>query len=326
MKVLVIGGTYFLGKSYVEQLVDEKWSRAKTEDKIEIYLLNRGSKGKPDGVDKVYKLDRHEARGRKGMELRGESFDVIVDFCAYREGDIASLVNDLSLSFDQYIFISTCDVYERFSNEELDETAPLEKREFSGEEGEYISGKVRLEEELRTVCEEKGAAYTSIRPAFIYGPGNYAPREGIYFNWLNNAGEILQPFDATGYFQLVYVEDVARAIFLTTGNRAAYNQAYNVCGTQLDTYSSFFKALQKAVRPKKVRCVYMTVAEIEKKHISLPFPLTEEESENYLGEKIQELGLNYIKLEDGLEKSYRSYEKEALQQATYVKPPKLILK
>lgn len=310
MRVLVIGGSYFSGRAFVVQLLQDKWSRRPGQ--LEIILINRGTRPSPEGVDKVYKLDRHNSEGLSKCPIKGSHFDTVVDFCAYNQGDIEGLVNALGITFEQYIFISTCDVYERFTGQELDETSAFETREFPGEEGAYITGKVRLEEELVRVCKEKGGHYTSIRPAMIYGPGNYAPREGIYFNWIAKAAQILQPFNATGYFQLVYVEDVARAIFLVCGNKACYDVAYNVGGIELQSYYTFRNALIRAV-PVKFHTVYMTVDEIAKKNIDLPFPLLEEESETYLGERIVELGLNYTDLQTGLRKSWNYFIESEIQ-------------
>ncbi|MCR5790781.1 MAG: NAD-dependent epimerase/dehydratase family protein [Lachnospiraceae bacterium] len=322
MRILIIGGTLFLGRAFANLMVREKW---KTMDPVEIILINRGNAKKPDGVDKMLAADRHNGAALQNLGLRGELFDAVVDFCAYEEKDIAFLVQNLGIRFTQYIFISTCDVYKRFEGRRLDENGPLEDRVFPGEEGAYVAGKVKLEEELKQVCREKKAHYTSIRPSMIYGPNNYAPREGIYFNWINKAGQIIQPFNATGFFQLVYVEDVAKAIFLTLGNKDAYDQAFNVCGTDVENYLTFFKGLQHAITGRKIRCVYMTVDEIRKKNIGLPFPLTEEESEEYRGNRIQELGLTYTSLGDGLAASWDAFEKEQYEQKTYIQPPKLVL-
>ncbi len=306
MRVLIIGGTYFLGRAFTLNLLEEKWKRTIKDEQIEIYLLNRGNMPAPEGINGFLKADRHDAGTLAGSEFYGQSFDIIVDFCAYEEKDIESLTEALDLSFDQYIFISTCDVYKHFEGELQDENAPFEDRMYPGEEGEYINGKVKLEAELIRVCAERKAHYTSIRPSYIYGPGNYAPREGIYFNWINKSGQILQPFDATGHFQLVYVDDLAKAIALVIRNEVAYDRAFNVCGTEMYTYSSFFKSLKKAVS-KSFECVYMTVDEINRKRISLPFPLTEDESEQYSGNDIIKLGLDYISLTSGLRKSYDSF-------------------
>ena len=204
MKILIAGGTYFLGRAFVLKLIEEKAKPGSKYEDAQICLLNRGSRPSPEGITGIIRADRHDEKALKSCEAGGKDFDLIVDFCAYGEGDIASLVENLNVRFEQYIFISTCDVYTHFSGEPQDEEAELEERLYPGQEGDYIRGKVKLEAELVRVCSDKNAHYTSIRPSVIYGPGNYAPREGIYFNWIEKASQILQPFDATGSFQPVF--------------------------------------------------------------------------------------------------------------------------
>ncbi|HAG69046.1 MAG TPA: hypothetical protein DCL38_03640 [Lachnospiraceae bacterium] len=306
MRLLVIGGTYFLGRAFVRRLLAEKQRRIQDGEEMEIVLLNRGSVSHPEGIDELIRLDRHDRAGLSESRLHGQSFDVIVDFCAYEEGDIEGLVDSLGVCFRQYIFISTCDVYRRFTGEVMDEEGELEERIYPGKEGDYIRGKVRLEAELKRVCEEAGAHFSSVRPVIIYGPGNYAPREGIYYNWIKKAGQVLEPFDADGHFQLVYVDDAAEAIRLICNNEKARDAAINVCGPQIYTWADFHRALKKAV-PVRFESVYMTVNEIAEKHIGLPFPLTKQESEQYSGERITAMGLSYRSLEEGLKSGYDAF-------------------
>lgn len=295
MKILVIGGSYFLGKAFVE-LAGEKH---------ELHVINRGSRPlHRDGV-KEYFMDRHDGKSLAAIEET--HFDVIADFCAYREGDIRSLTEHLKASFEQYIFVSTCDVYRWGTRTEIREEGELEERDFGGEAGAYILGKAALERELRDCCADRGAAYTSIRPAFIYGPGNYAPREEIYFRWITSAGQILHPADATGRFQMVYVWDVARAMLAACGNSAAYNKAYNLCNAESMTYESFALLLQETVDIPFEK-VEISVEDVVSRGIGLPFPLTDQESERYNGERVAELGVTYTPVRQGMAETFREYQ------------------
>lgn len=298
MKILVIGGTYFLGKAFVEKAYKEH----------EVTLFNRGNRAfAMDGV-RFCKGDRHDAVALQQIE--GE-FDVIVDFCAYEEGDIRLVAEQLQGRFKQYVFISTCDVYRKGTGEVLAEESPLEERIFPGPEGAYIAGKVALERELFACASAYGFAYTSVRPSFIYGEDNYAPREGIYFQWIEKAGQILHPVDATGEFQMVYVKDCADVILRMCGRSESYGQAYNVCGTEGVTYEVWRNSLQEAVSRAggpDFESLPITVAQVYEKQIPLPFPLRMEESERYDGSKVKDLGVAYIALEDGICNCYHYYK------------------
>ncbi|MBP5281139.1 MAG: NAD-dependent epimerase/dehydratase family protein, partial [Lachnospiraceae bacterium] len=208
----------------------------------------------------------------------------------------------------QYVFISTCDVYERGTGKRLDETSKFEERDFGGEAGAYILGKVTLEKELLECAAKKGMHTTVIRPAVIYGPGNYAPREGIYFQWMSKAGQILVPEDADGWFQMVYVRDAAKILYASLLNEKAYDEAFNLCGETL-TYQDFADALEK-IQPGLQR-VGVTVDLVNEKGIPLPFPMTKEESETYAGDKAHafagENGIEFTTLVEGLRESYADF-------------------
>lgn len=294
MRILIIGGTYFLGKAFAERACREH----------ELVLFNRGTRQTGLSDVKSYVGDRRDASAFEQIE---EEFDVIVDFCAYEPNDIRLVAEQLKGRFSQYVFISTCDVYRKGTGQILTENTPLEERLFPGPEGAYIAGKVALEKELSVCAREFDFAYTSIRPSFIYGEDNYAPREGIYFQWIEKAGQILHPSDATGEFQMVYVKDCAEAILRVCGAIEAYGEAFNVCGTEGMIYDIWKDALYKAVRKavgKDVESLDVTVAQVYEKQIPLPFPLLLEESERYDGSKIKKLGISYVTVEEGLCRSY----------------------
>lgn len=287
MNILVLGGSYFLGRHFVDMAINEHT----------ITVFNRGNR--PLMLSQVNEITGERHDGAALLTIPQQHFDAVVDFCAYDKGDIEFVFEHLRAEFDQYVFVSTSDVYKRGLGTILDETAPFEKSQFGGEAGAYISGKVALEEELVACAGKSGAGWTSIRPAFIYGPDNYAPREGFYFHWIENAGQILHPTDATGEFQMVYVEDVARAILRVIGNETALNRAFNLAPLPAVTYESLADALQEAEDTPFIR-VPVTVQTIMERQIPLPFPLTREESNWYDGRAVLQLIGHYTSLTDGL--------------------------
>ncbi len=294
MKILCIGGTYFLGKRFVEL----------ASLTHEITLINRGTRGM--GAENVSYIicDRHDAAGLK-EKLRNLYFDAVVDFCAYSEGDIEGICSALSGKAERYIFISTVDVYRRGTEEILNESAPFETRDFGGDAGDYISGKVALEKELIRMKDKYGIKVTSVRPVFIYGKDNYAPRESIYFNWIMKAGQYLHPKDADGVFQLVNVDDVAKALIKLLD--MPYVEALNLCGKDIYSYDSFADVLDDIAagligrRPERVM---ISIDEILSRGIPLPFPLTKEESNIYSGEMAKQLGIDFTDLKEGMKEVF----------------------
>lgn len=287
MKILVIGGSYFLGKTFTRLASREH----------EVYLLNRGNQPLYDDYIVEYVMDRHDKAAVS--QIPEEHFDVIVDFCGYQKHDIEIIVENLKATFDQYIFISTCDVYKRGTKEIMNEESELESRYFGGQAGDYIAGKVALEEELKICCQKHDAVWTSVRPAFIYGPDNYAPRENVYFKWILTAGQIIHPFDAEGEFQMVFVLDVAKAILAACGNHVAYNKAYNLCNEEMLNYERFADILENALELEFEK-IELSVEEILRRGVPLPFPLTKEDTQWYDGSRVKELGIEYTDIDYGM--------------------------
>lgn len=302
MKILVIGGTYFLGKAFLETCLEKG---------REALLVNRGNRkleGLPEDRIKTFLMDRHDGEKLKELsdELKDQKIDAVVDFCAYEKGDVKSIIDILPESVQQYLFVSTCDVYRRGTGKVLDEGAELEERLFAGQEGAYINGKVILEDELQKACMQKGLHFTSIRPVIIYGPGNYAPRESIFFHWITQAGQILFPEDADGTFQMVYVKDVAKVIDAVLLREDCFDRAINVCGEAIITYQGFSDALEKACE-RDIERVSLSVDEVIERGIPLPFPLLAEESEQYAGEFVKKLGIQYTDLCQGLKETFKEF-------------------
>lgn len=237
MKILVLGGSYFYGRVFI-------MLAAKNH---EITVLNRGTYSMEDFGVKQMKGDRHDEKVLGQLAALKTGFDAVVDFCGYAPGDVASVAKYLPGQTKQYIFISTVDVYKRGIKGLKNEETPYETRSIEGEAGEYIRGKVALEQELKEVCRQKEMAYTILRPAVLYGPYNYAPREAVFIRAAIENHLLPEITGATGKFQFTYVRDGAEAIEKSLLNEKAYGQAYNLCGDEILDYGKFADGLEQAV-------------------------------------------------------------------------------
>lgn len=295
MNILVIGGSYFYGRVFVMLATKEH----------SVTVVNRGTYSMEEFDAGQVKGDRHDPA--VWQQCR-EHYDAIVDFCAYNAGDVECVLENLAGSVSQYILISTVDVYRRGTGLLLDETAPLEDRRFPGETGAYIAGKVTLEREVREQCENREIAWTVLRPAILYGPYNYAPRESLYIRMAVQEHVLPEITDADGHFQLVYVKDGAEAIMRCLGNPVSYRQVYNICQDGNTDYNALFTGLKQAAK-EEVASVPMIAASAAERGIPLPFPVYAGESEDYSNEKgKQELGLTYTAVTEGLARTYRAFE------------------
>lgn len=291
---MVIGGSYFFGRVFVMLAAKEH----------DVTVVNRGTCSVAELGAKQIKGDRKEEGVWKSIE---DDYDCVVDFCAYEKGDIARVLENMPGRIRQYIFISTVDVYERGINGLKGEETPLETRPLPGEAGAYIAGKVALEREVREQCGKRDISCTVLRPAILYGPLNYAPRESVYIRLLARNRVLPRITDAAGSFQFVYVKDAAQAVLSCLLNPRAYGQAYNLCGEEVLTYDAFFRELGKA-SDVEAREIPLTAREAESQGLPLPFPLTEAETELYSNEKSkEELGLRYMDIGEGMARTYWAF-------------------
>lgn len=301
MKILVIGGSYFLGRVFVMQAAPQH----------EITVLNRGTYSMESlGVNQI-KSDRGDINLWRKMT---EDYDVIVDFCAYNQGDISTVISNIKGRVNHYIFISTVDVYEHGTFELKDENYRYETREIQGESGAYIKGKIALENELKTECGKIGVNYTILRPSIIYGPFNYAPRESVYIQLIVQNNLMPHVTDADGKFQLVYVKDVAQAIINCINNEKSYNQTYNISSDEIIDYDKFYQSLKDASDVGFTE-IPMTKQTAESQNIPLPFPLTKAETE--LGNNTKsksDLGIKYTLIKDGMAKTYNAFKNVFISQ------------
>jgi len=298
-KVLIIGGTYFAGRVFA--------MIASKDPETHLTFINRGrfSMNHLPNVTE-YKCDRRDAEGLAAIPY-GE-YDAVVDFCAYEEKDARTLLTNLNGKFGQYILISTADVYDRNIRTPKDESTPLQTEKSFCAASDYMWNKMLLEGDATAVCKELNIPITIFRPAFIYGPYNYAPRESFYVQLICQEQSIPQPSDSDSKFNFVYVKDVANAIVAAIGNEKAYGEAFNLAGPEEITYNSFMYNL--AIASDVIFETYeVTVQEVIQNNIPLPFPLTADENELFIGTKAQDvLGIEYTPFKEGIARAYDAFK------------------
>ena len=294
--ILVIGGSYFVGRVFI--------LLASRTNNYTFHVVNRGTC--PLKIDSViqYACSRHDAQKLTAL-LPDMEWDAVIDFCAYEPGDVALLLNAIPGSIKHYIYISTCSVYDPAAPSPKTEDSPLLASGGDDPGLIYAYKKLVLEREAAQACAHKNIPLTVLRPAFIYGPLNYAPRESFYFNCIVNNTPIPAPTDATGRFQFVHVKDVAAILMGCIRNQATYGEAYNLSAPEHINYTSFMDVLAKAHGgPLSVQPV--SVAEVYEQNIPVPFPLDTDEL--YTGDKISSLlGMQYIPFAEGMKETYEIY-------------------
>src|SRR4051812_24208918 len=113
MKLLILGGTRFLGRHLV---------KAALARDHEVTLFNRGTYS-PEGFLTVETI--HGDRHRDLSKLQGRRWDAVLDTSGMLPRAVRAAAEVLSDSVERYVFISTQNVYSDVSVCGVDETAPL---------------------------------------------------------------------------------------------------------------------------------------------------------------------------------------------------------
>lgn len=297
--ILVIGGSYFVGRVFVEELLKEPG--------YSIHVMNRGRI--PMRLKEVHEIraDRQDADQMK-RNLPDLEWHAVIDFCAFTPVDIETALSVLPKDRGgHYVYVSTTTVYAKtnvFPIKEASQKLQGPQPEL-GPVADYGYNKWLAEISLEKHCNAKGIPHTAIRPAFIYGKYNYAPRENYFFDLIMKNEAVVLPENGLALFSFVSVWDVARILIGCINNRRVYGGAFNAAEEEMISYDRLLEVLE-AVTGLKPAIQRMSVDEINRKRIPLPFPL--DEHLIYSGALIRDiLRFEYTPLLEGMRETFRYY-------------------
>ncbi len=208
-----MGGTRFVGKALVQILQGQGHS---------LTLFNRGNRSIPDGVEHLFG-DRSTGEGLR--QLQDRCFDVIVDSSGRRLQDSKEVIERTGFPKHRFLYVSSAGVYAESEQWPLDEKSPIDT------ESRHI-GKVDTENWL---IKEK-IPFTSFRPTYIYGPGNYNSIERWFFDRILFDQPVPLPGDGNTITQLGHVVDLADAMARSLQVEASKNKIYNCSGNKGITF------------------------------------------------------------------------------------------
>ena len=223
VKILVMGGTRFVGKPLVAQLLSEGH---------DLTLFTRGKNPVPAGVEHLCG-DRSTAEGLAALQSR--SFDVIVDSSGRSLDDSRAVIERTGAPSHRFLYVSSAGVYADSELWPLTEDSPTDPQS-------RHSGKLDTEAWLTA---EK-IPFTSFRPTYIVGAGNYNPVESWFFDRIVHGRPVPLPGDGTTITQLGHVNDLATAMALSLGVDAAANRIYNCSSVQGITFRGLVAAAARA--------------------------------------------------------------------------------
>ncbi|MEV4626305.1 NAD-dependent epimerase/dehydratase family protein [Micromonospora sp. NPDC049523] len=204
MRLLVLGGTMFLGRSV---------ARLAAAAGHDVTCAARGVSGEPVAGVRFVRADRDDPAGLSALD--GERFDAVVDVTR-RPSHARHAVAALADRVGHWSYVSTCSVYadnstpaQRAATAEIVAPAPAEVDNPVGEHAEFYGPcKVSCEQ---AVLDTIGAARSFVcRAGLIVGPEDPSDRFPYWVARLARGGEVLAPGAPDELVQLIDVDDLAQ--------------------------------------------------------------------------------------------------------------------
>lgn len=186
MRILMMGGTQFVGRYFTEELLKAGH---------EVTHFNRGktNPGLFDGVETIVG-DRNESLDA----IAAREWDVVVDVNSYYLHQTQRLNEALKDSVQHFVYVSTISVYDKGDTQKLPEDGPLSRLP----EGASLDGELTNETygPYKVLCEGAvlerwGEKATILRPGVIIGPHDHTDRFAYWPLRLSEGGELAIPGD-----------------------------------------------------------------------------------------------------------------------------------
>ncbi len=299
-KILIIGGTRFLGPALINNLL-------KQDNNIKITVFNRGTNYNTVLPAKV----KHIKGDRRAIEtmkvLTEENYDLIYDLCCFNRIDATNLLKNIQPTA-HVVFLSTTAVYKKPRIYPLTETSELGEWDSFGD---YGTQKVDAENEFQSFAKKHGLKLTILRPVYLLGDNNYFDRENYFFSRIISGNPILVPGRGNALIQFAFLKETAIAFSLIPQNQKEQIDVLNIAGNDYISLKDFILMCSDMVEEKA------NIVEIDTKKYGLdeehfyddfyPFPNLTFIASN---QKItQKYGVKFEPLNEGLHDIYLKWKK-----------------
>ena len=215
MRILVLGGTEFVGRAYVEEALGAGH---------DVTLFNRGQTA-PELFPGIAKL-----RGDRDIDLSvlgGGEWDAVFDPSCYLPRHARMAADILGDVVAHYTLVSSLSVYADETTPDQDESGPLATMEDPTiEDPDAFYGPLKALSE-REIERGFGDRALIVRPGFICGPYDNADRMPYWLRRLGRGGEVLAPDSPEFPVQLIDARDIAR--FALTMAERSQGGVFNLC-------------------------------------------------------------------------------------------------
>ncbi len=245
LRVLVIGGTGFIGRLLVTELLRRGH---------QVALLHRRPKhcfSKRVGNIVADRNDPVEVKRALGSLKFDAVYDNVYD---WERGTNSLQIEATARIFEghvsRYIFMSSVSAYgDGLNHHEGDPLAP------DDHPSSYVRNKAMSERSLFRMHQRTGFPVVTLRPPYIYGPDNPFYREAFFWDRLRANRPVILPSDGHRLMQFVFVHDLAEVAVRVLEQRNAVGHAFNTSNAKAITQNDFLKEVARAAGFKEAHVV-----------------------------------------------------------------------
>jgi nucleoside-diphosphate-sugar epimerase len=242
MRVLVIGGTRYFGRTLVERLL---------ADGHTVTLYTRGA-NRPWFWDRVRHIpgDRTD-RAAFAAHLAGTSWDLVFDQQAYRREDVEGVLEVLAGRVGRYVLTSTGSVYHDgyvdFQRHCPFAEDTVNHRSFGWDypphATEYGTGKRHCE---KLLTEHPEFPWTVLRIPAVMGADDPTGRMWFFVQRVLDGGPLLWPVERQAPWRSLFAGDAAASLQRVATHAAARNRIYHVAMEEIMTPHGWISAIARA--------------------------------------------------------------------------------
>jgi nucleoside-diphosphate-sugar epimerase len=235
MKILILGGTRFLGYHLAKHFIREDH---------QVTLFNRGVT-QDDLGDSVSRI-RGDRTDHKDFhkKLRAEHYDIVIDLISYKGEDSESAVKTFGSRVGHFFHVSSAAVYVVTKDypcplKESDFDRPLYPRPERSSIWDYGYNKRQCEEALFSAYQKSGFPVTILRFPIIMGEKDYTLRAYSYFLRILDGQPLILPDGGLNVFTHVYQGDIVKTVASNLLNKASFGKAYNLAQEEIISLRAF---------------------------------------------------------------------------------------
>jgi 2'-hydroxyisoflavone reductase len=238
VRILVLGGTLFVGRAVVE---------AALERGHDVTLFHRGE----TGAELFPEVERVLGDRDGGLDaLAGRAFDAVVDTSGYVPRVVGQACATLAAA-GRYCFVSSVSAYAEDATHFDEETGPVDPEPDSEDvSAHYGALKAACERVVRDAFGERAFV---VRPGLIVGPHDPTDRFTYWVRRFDRGGEVLAPAPPEREVQFIDVRDLAGWMVRALEDGAA--GTYNATGEPTTLATVLEECARAAGRAAEVRWV-----------------------------------------------------------------------